>query len=346
MDPQIEVKRLFKQIWPDAEEMTTKCWESKLPTISKLTIVKIPLDWEISKRNTDKTADRLFRELKSMPASQREKLIIVGHSLGGNIGIKLLTRCARAGIRIRRLILLAAAIFNDTNLSEAMKASEAPIISLVNTDDFALFLFLAWEHKYALGTGALLPEHPHFHEIAIPRTYSHSSVDYLYEFLRRSRLEDFRSSTIIVPRGKYSIVRCSSGAWQTLDFFGDWKLEKNIGSTTPDLFRIVFDENIMSGGSEYEMLICFNKIKSQIREKTLLRRFLSPKDLPLPNQVSHWLIIKSYKGWNLLEDYWTGYAKICNPDGSKDASGSLENMKEKFDEKISFIKHEHPQSRD
>ena len=235
MDPQIEVKRLFKQIWPDAEEMTTKSWDPKW------NIVTVALDWEISKRNTDKTADRLFRELKSMPASQREKLIIVGHSLGGNIGIKLLTRCARSGIRIRRLILLAAAIFNDTNLSEAMKASEAPIISLVNPDDDALSWFHFWEFKFALGTGALLPEHPHFHEMAIPRTKSHSSVVYLSEFLQRSILKDFRSSTIIVPQGKYPKEFYNIGTWQTVDIFGDWTLKKNNDCSTSDLYCVVFD---------------------------------------------------------------------------------------------------------
>lgn len=68
------------------------------------------LVWPSAVASADREAERLAREIEALPADERERLVVVGHSLGGRIAARALARLAEKGLKIQQAVLLAAAI--------------------------------------------------------------------------------------------------------------------------------------------------------------------------------------------------------------------------------------------
>lgn len=335
--PQSEVRTLVGQIWPKIvqTEVEIKSWESQRGI---LTIIK---DWQKSKQKTGVTAESFFKEIIRMPSSQREKLTIISHSLGGEIAVRLLLKCAEKGISIQQLILLGTAIpNNDLRLLKALAASRLPVISLVNPQDEYLPYFCQFEQIPALGTGGLYEYNPKFQEIVVPKVTSHSSVTYLEYLWECSKTRNFRSSSLVIPQGSLSYLEKkiinAVTSWNQIGLWGNWELRKGIlPFKNEPVFSVAFDGFIKSLGTESEMRICFNKIKSQIQNKCVMRSLSGKRTIRGENFF--WLIKDSYKGWLLVEDYWTGFARIQRPDGTKYAHGFLEDMEKKFESEVKRV---------
>lgn len=92
-------------------------------------------------------AQKLATELCRMPAEQREKVILVGHSLGGAMAAEAMRILAWKGMFIDRGIFLGAALpGDDTVIDSAIRASRRFNINLYHPQDYVLYhAFCAWE---------------------------------------------------------------------------------------------------------------------------------------------------------------------------------------------------------
>lgn len=95
----------------------------------------------------DKPKD-LADELFSMPHEQLERVILIGHSLGGVIVVKTMEKLAKKGFKIDRGIFLGTALECDINgcnsITTAIQASKHFNINIYNEHDKALAVFRGW----------------------------------------------------------------------------------------------------------------------------------------------------------------------------------------------------------
>ena len=90
-----------------------------------------------------------------MKPEDRERLTLIGHSLGGRIVAKTVAELERKKIRIQNACLLAAAIpFDDPDAELALKSQSMPVISIYNPNDKMLkyaYRIAGGENSVALG---------------------------------------------------------------------------------------------------------------------------------------------------------------------------------------------------
>ena len=95
--------------------------------------------WKKARVNADAEAVRLAAELKAMPETERNRLTIVGHSLGARIVIRALARLNEDGVKVKQAVVLAAAIPCDDPRFEAFAAASAePALIVYNPNDTML----------------------------------------------------------------------------------------------------------------------------------------------------------------------------------------------------------------
>lgn len=211
-DPQEKALLALQAIYPNAEEIVNVTWECQNENnISLDTVVssgvenvfndsnplrgllKFALEtvgsisdrWINALDDVEPTAEFLSNKIASdLSSSQRQNLILIGHSLGGNIIIRALAHLYFQNLSIKSAVLLAAAIENmNRNILFAMKATEKPICSMVNPDDAALKVFQTVTGCRALGTGCDLNyDHSKFVEYHTSNYFGHSSAFYLSQW--------------------------------------------------------------------------------------------------------------------------------------------------------------------
>lgn len=139
----------LRQIWKK-ETIKIQFWESTR-------------GWNQSRDNADKFAETLAKELIAMPEAEREKTILIGHSLGGRITVKTLAILAQKDIKVRQGIALGAAIPADcSELQAALRASERPFINIFSYDDNVLkYAYGNAERIFALGFCGSYREYDH-----------------------------------------------------------------------------------------------------------------------------------------------------------------------------------------
>lgn len=228
-NPQNTALILLRKIYPNATEIKHLCWENKaeesisleplesifsaftlldipslLSDLSNYTkFLTIPVDLgkkglEIFKGRlkksieaAEKMAQMLSDRIANMPSSQRKKLILIGHSLGGYIIIRTLAKLHPQDLSIHSGVLLGAAIDNkDIDILSAVKATQKGIFSMVNPDDNALAGFQLATGKYALGTGCGLIrfDHTKYREIVTLKSIEHSSFFYLCQWAEANNI--------------------------------------------------------------------------------------------------------------------------------------------------------------
>lgn len=211
-DPQEKALQLLQTIYPGAKEIANITWENqnganiKLDSIVSegvsvvlndsnplLGLLKIALEtvgsvserWEKALDDVAPTAELLARKIANdLSSRQRQNLILIGHSLGGNIIIRTLAHLYRQKLSVKSAVLLGAAIENmNENILLAMEATDAPINSMVNPDDAALKIFQTVTGCRALGMGCEQKyDRSKFVERHTSNYYGHSSAFYLSQW--------------------------------------------------------------------------------------------------------------------------------------------------------------------
>lgn len=113
--------------------------------------------WRTSLRNADSQWRLLANEIERMPSFVRTNVTLVGHSLGARIVVRTLADLAGKGMKVRRGILLGAAIRDDDpDLARMGDASLLPVLNVCNPKDVTLRYFYrvaGGEKGEALGVG-------------------------------------------------------------------------------------------------------------------------------------------------------------------------------------------------
>lgn len=123
-----EYSAILKEVFPKSEIEIAK-WESGLST----------RDWHIVIDNAELFAEELFERIEKIETSERENLVLIGHSLGGRIVIRALAKLASQNKKIRRGVFLGAAIpDDDSDVSQAIRATIFPCINIYSRDDYVL----------------------------------------------------------------------------------------------------------------------------------------------------------------------------------------------------------------
>lgn len=204
-DYQKGARQILRTIYPSAEDFQLIKWEFQNVTLSSFIVETLrfgPLGipetafnlamfrWKKALADIKPTSDRLVNKIRYLPSSKRQKLILIGHSLGGNIVIRTLAHLYRRNLSIHSAVLLGAAIDNRSeDILWAMKSTQSPIYSMINPQDYALETFRIVTGSRALGTGCDLAfDHTKFREYQIPGSIDHSYSFYLTQWGYRKKI--------------------------------------------------------------------------------------------------------------------------------------------------------------
>ena len=95
--------------------------------------------WRKARGNADAAAERLAHELVALSPEERERLTLVGHSLGGRIVVRALARLGRLGMKVQRAVVMAAAIpSDDADIADFAAAAVEPVEIVCNERDTML----------------------------------------------------------------------------------------------------------------------------------------------------------------------------------------------------------------
>ncbi len=137
--------------------------ESYLPKLAevypnhKLTVVQwkamSEMSWKRAVSRANFMSDYLSLLLRTRRQDELDRLVLMGHSLGGQVIIGAAPALAQSGVKVGQIILLASAVHYDTDeLKSCVEVSIAPPMNLFNPFDRILkHPFLDAEHVPALG---------------------------------------------------------------------------------------------------------------------------------------------------------------------------------------------------
>ena len=112
-------------------------------------------DWSESVTNADAYVATLVTAIDAMKPEDRQRLTLIGHSLGGRIVAKTVAELQRKNIKIQNAVMLAAAIpFDDADAELALQSKSMPVISIYNPNDKMLkyaYRIAGGEKSTALG---------------------------------------------------------------------------------------------------------------------------------------------------------------------------------------------------
>ena len=95
--------------------------------------------WQKARANADASAIHLADRLAVLPAEERERTTLVGHSLGGRIVVRALARLGRRGMKVRRAVVMAAAMpSDDADIADFTAATIEPAEIVCNAKDTML----------------------------------------------------------------------------------------------------------------------------------------------------------------------------------------------------------------
>ena len=248
--------------------------------------------WKQSVKNADAASIRLAEELAAMPEAQRNRIILIGHSLGGRICVRTLARLGERKIRIRQAILLAAAIpADDPDIPKSFCGTAAPLLNLCNPYDVTLkygYGSFGEQMRPPLGINGCRDRHPHCFDIPVPNTITactdlsdrsrlmnlnavkrlanHHARFYL-EYLRRQIGNDFAADVpMMVPQDKVNLefpVLDRKLFWTVEDSCSGWSLQRN---KLTGLYRILDSARYRRAwGSRTRMRESFRKVREQMQ---------------------------------------------------------------------------------
>lgn len=248
--------------------------------------------WEQCVRNADTLTRELQKKLLALPRAKRNNLIIVGHSLGGLVAVRSLAYLNKHRAKVRRGVLLAAAIADDDpDIGRAIRGSHEPLINIICREDGALRLALGLiSGRGPLGTyGNALPcdpesfyqlrIKPYRHKGLVDSFSNHWSVHYLKALNRAANLKK-KPKNMINPDDRSVIIlygeRCkkptfqayiyNTANWETVRHYNGWQLQRSRFSGNN--YRILDRRDFLrTHGTKKEMTDSFESIIRQIRKK-------------------------------------------------------------------------------
>ncbi|MBR1921030.1 MAG: DUF726 domain-containing protein [Kiritimatiellae bacterium] len=248
--------------------------------------------WPIAVDAADKEAWRFAFEIATMPAAERERLTLVGHSLGGRIVARVLARLSEHGMKVRQAVLMGAAIpSDDGDLAKMGRACELPVLAVCNPDDLTLRYVYATvgalaggEKGVAFGANGTLAPCENVVECVTPTNLAHEvEIDekwaksrrlrdianhhekFYLDYLRRLLDGEEPSGEVMVPQDFPTVegrVMDAMVWWDVLGSSGGWKLEKN--KVTGHCRILDPAKRRTAWGRESEMRAAFEKVRQQI----------------------------------------------------------------------------------
>lgn len=321
----------LKKLFPNAESVQCKVWDA--PKGFDLTL---EIHWNKSVASADEFTPELVEKIEALSPEERDRLVLVGHSLGCRIVVKALSEIYRRHrMQIRQCLLAGAALdFHDPDIAEAAFASRLTMYNLINPDDVMLKAYRIADKQTALGTGCLYPMNPdEFFEISLTDTSKHDAAEYFSHLLKCIESDDFRSPKVIVPQVLAPAHLPSVGSWKTLDSLLGWKLQQN---SVSNLCRILNEKNDkFAVGKKEEVTAAFARVRQQLVERAALP---IPRDgvvLPVRKPVTNygtlgsggwWIDLRNTNGWRLQKNRTTGRYRILDPQNLRRAAGSQSEM--------------------
>lgn len=333
----------LREIYPNAESVELKKWNSP-----KLNLLQMGPAWSISLENAKQYAPVLADEIIRMPAHRRDRLILVGHSLGGRIVVNAAAICQQRSVTIRKIILAGSAINNDDpNIPATLAVSREPVDNLVNVNDAMLAVYkVGGEFAPALGTGYLYPIDPmRFRELTMDGTVNHFGFEYLANYKNRIKTGNFANKYIVVPQDFSNVDFPTMGgmvAWDALDSCSGWILQHN---QVTGHCRIIDPDGVRKAwGRMGKMQIAFEKVKQQLalrqpnqfnartaKDIVVIQDFYNWDRSTAGGDV-WWDNIDQFRGWKLQQHKLTGHCRILDESNVRRAWGTESNMQKSFDD--------------
>ena len=115
--------------------------------------------WDKARDNADAEAKKLAAELIDLPEEKRDRLTLVGHSLGARIVVRALARLGEKGLKVKRAAVLAAAVpRDDPDIARFTAACESPALVVCNPRDAMLkYCYRPFGGEGAKALGAVGP---------------------------------------------------------------------------------------------------------------------------------------------------------------------------------------------
>ena len=248
---------IIEQIFPNSE-VKRHSWN------------KANMSFEKAVQNADTVEPmKLLKEIEKMSPAERERLILIGHSLGGRIVIRTLHQLSQKKLQIRQGIILGAALDNDDEqVKTAILASKESIDSVINPTDDKL---KEYHHNFfvgkktALGTG-YIGVLDHYCEIQTETSTNHDAVFYLAQYKMKRTMGQ---NCIIVPQVDYNVPEWMNeddiNKYKIIEKKNDWLLLEKNGWLSKSCL-IVDDLSFVraKGGSLKDIQQSFNKVKKQL----------------------------------------------------------------------------------
>ena len=145
--------------------------------------------WDQAVESAKIASRALAQSLLRLSDQEREKIILVGHSLGANIVIRTLYKLNTNNVCIWKAVLLGAAMnYNDKMIRPACNGVKDRIISVINSADYALALYSMINSEEALGCGyGGLIDRQRYLEIATDPVPEHASLFYLQQLRKKAK---------------------------------------------------------------------------------------------------------------------------------------------------------------
>lgn len=254
-------------------------------------------------QRSDREAIQLAESLANLPEKKRCNIVLIGHSLGGRIAIRTMSRLSQKGLPIRSGIFLAAAIpHDDPDIAFAIKNSLEPNINIYNRQDYILrhaYGILGEDFKNALGAYGYAYGFQHKHLLQFENVSSDRPVtsadeyiarlenhgaEFFMEFLKAKMPEiqqaDKNSTVLDESTSKANIdkiqvlqdrpnppVKIIDVGWETLDSINGWRLQRSNTLFNGLVYRIVDPYDYQrANGNEEKMRTAFDCIKNQYKE--------------------------------------------------------------------------------
>lgn len=348
-DPQNNAKNILRKIYPSAQSIKNIIW---FDTSGSFDI------WEKSIELADFKAQELVKEIQEMSPDERQRLILIGHSLGGRIAIRILYELHMNDIQIRQAVLLGAAIDNDDpQISTALLSCQDTVYSFVNPLDKWLRVYHSKSRDSkgqlhsALGTGYMdYPPIEQFCEIAVSPSDKHDSLYYLGQF--HANINSLKPNGIVVPQDQplnplNLTERNNNISWTTIESYKGWSFCYNkIGVYS------IFDSQSLcrASGSKDAMARAFAKVQKQLDngigiQNPLLTKNVDKIEIPKNVKVDKtrvnrmekdWINRDEFNGWLLQSNAKFDEYRIIDPAADCRARGTKNIMQDVFNS----IKHQ------